>query len=225
MLPLRVLYENNHCLAVEKPAGLLTMGDHSGDSTLIDLVRGYLRHKYNKPGQVFVGLIHRLDRLVSGVVLFARTSKGASRLSEQFRTRTVEKTYLALVEGTVVPQEGLLQDRLLKNRSWNLVSVVDEDSDGQDCSLQYTRVGTHGRFTLLKNVPQTGSFFLGQMLPISFEALSLCRTSKCSVPLRTPNLQQYTTNDLLRHSSHIFPLVALMQKYCTGTVPVLHAED
>jgi 23S rRNA pseudouridine1911/1915/1917 synthase len=156
MLPLRVLYENNHCLAVEKPAGLLTMGDHSGDSTLIDLVRGYLRHKYNKPGQVFVGLIHRLDRLVSGVVLFARTSKGASRLSEQFRTRTVEKTYLALVEGTVVPQEGLLQDRLLKNRSWNLVSVVDEDSDGQDCSLQYTRVGTHGRFTLLKIVPQTG---------------------------------------------------------------------
>jgi 23S rRNA pseudouridine1911/1915/1917 synthase len=124
---LDVLFEDNHCLAVDKPAGLLTMGDSSGDPTLVDAARDYLRRKYNKPGNVFVGVVHRLDRPVSGVVLFARTSKGASRLSEQFRLRTVEKTYHALVEGNVSPPEGILRDRLVKDRARNVVAVVDED--------------------------------------------------------------------------------------------------
>src|SRR5580698_1751686 len=89
--PLHVLYEDNHCLVVEKPSGLLTMGDHTCEPTLVDAAREYLRRKYDKPGNVFVGVVHRLDRPVSGVVLFARTSKGASRLSEQFRVHSVEK--------------------------------------------------------------------------------------------------------------------------------------
>jgi len=152
-----VLFEDNHCLAVEKPAGLLTMGDHTGEPTLVDAARDYLRKKYNKPGNVFVGVVHRLDRPVSGVVLFARTSKGASRLSEQFRIRSVEKTYLALVEGAVTSGEGLLADRLRKDRARNVVTVVDEDDDdGQDCVLAWRRLKSCGRLTLLEIRPQTG---------------------------------------------------------------------
>ena len=154
---LRVVFEDNHCLAVEKPAGLLTMGDHTGEPTLVDAARDYLKHKYNKPGNVFVGVVHRLDRPVSGVVLFARTSKAASRLSEQFRVRSVEKTYLALVEGSVSPVEGILRDRLVKDRVRNVVAVVDDDEDdGQDCVLGYRRLRKWGRLTLVEIHPQTG---------------------------------------------------------------------
>jgi 23S rRNA pseudouridine1911/1915/1917 synthase len=154
---LDVLFEDNHCLAVDKPAGLLTMGDSSGQPTLVDAARDYLKRKYNKPGNVFVGVVHRLDRPVSGVVLFARTSKGASRLSEQFRLRTVEKTYHALVEGNVSPSDGILRDRLVKDRARNVVAVVDEDDDdGQDCVLAYRRLRKSGRLTLVEIRPETG---------------------------------------------------------------------
>jgi 23S rRNA pseudouridine1911/1915/1917 synthase len=153
--PLRVLYEDNHCLAVDKPAGLLTMGDRTGEPTLVDAAREYLRIKYHKPGNVFVGVVHRLDQPVSGIVLFARTSKGASRLSEQFRARTVEKTYLALVEGNVSPPKGILKDCLAKDRTRNKVAVVDDDS-GQECELGYQRLRKIGRLTLVGICPHTG---------------------------------------------------------------------
>ena len=133
------------------------MGDRSGQPTLVDAARDYLRRKYNKPGNVFVGVVHGLDQPVSGVVLFARTSKGASRLSEQFRLRTVEKTYHALVEGNVSPASGILQDRLVKDRSRNVVTVADEDDDdGQDCVLAYRRLKKVGRLTLVEIRPKTG---------------------------------------------------------------------
>lgn len=133
------------------------MGDSSGQPTLVDAARDYLKRKYNKPGNVFVGVVHRLDRPVSGVVLFARTSKGASRLSEQFRLRTVEKTYHALVEGNVSPSDGILRDRLVKDRARNVVAVVDDDDDdGQDCVLAYRRLRKSGRLTLVEIRPETG---------------------------------------------------------------------
>ena len=150
-----VLYEDNHCLALSKPAGLLTMGDRTGEPSLVDAARDYLRRKYNKPGNVFVGVVHRLDRPVSGVILFARTSKGASRLSEQFRARTVKKGYLALVQGTVSPAEGILEDHLQKDSRRNVVSVVDDDA-GQRSVLAYRVVRRRGRFTLVEIRPQTG---------------------------------------------------------------------
>lgn len=153
---LKVLYEDNHCLAVDKPAGLLTMGDHTGEPTLVDAAREYLRHKYHKPGNVFVGVVHRLDRPVSGVVLLARTSKAASRLSEQFRVRSVEKTYLALVEGNVTPAEGRLENRLAKDRVRNVVSVVSGADAGLECVLSYRRIRKFGRLTLVEVLPQTG---------------------------------------------------------------------
>jgi 23S rRNA pseudouridine1911/1915/1917 synthase len=151
-----ILYEDNHCLAIDKPAGLLTMGDHTGGPTLVEFAREYLREKYQKPGNVFVGVVHRLDRPVSGVVLFARTTKGASRLSEQFRVHQIEKTYLAVVEGGVLSRQGELRDRLVKDRERNVVSLADEHESGQDCVLFYERLERFGRFTLLEIRPQTG---------------------------------------------------------------------
>ena len=96
---IQVLYEDNHLLAVVKPAGLLVQGDRSGDPTLLEAARAYLKDRYAKPGNVYIGLVHRLDRPVSGVVLFARTSKAAGRLAAQFRQREVDKSYLAIVAG------------------------------------------------------------------------------------------------------------------------------
>lgn len=151
-----VLFEDNHCLALEKQAGLLTMGDQTGDPTLVDVAREYLREKYHKPGNVFVGVVHRLDRPVSGVVLFARTTKGASRLSEQFRVHSIEKTYLAVVEGHVPLRRGELRDSLMKNRQTNVVTVAPHGVAGQECVLSYERLDRFGRFTLLEIRPLTG---------------------------------------------------------------------
>src|SRR6185437_10511002 len=115
---LSVLFEDNHCLAVVKPAGLLTQGAPVRIPTLEAAVKDYLKAKYLKAGNVYLGIPHRLDRPVSGVVLFARSTKAARRLAEQFRERTVRKTYLALVgrsaDGEVPPPEGVWEDWLLK---------------------------------------------------------------------------------------------------------------
>ena len=107
-MSLVVLYEDNHLIGVCKPVGMLTQHTHDGDGCLMDAVKDYLRHKYSKPGEVFLGLLHRLDRSVTGVVLLAKTSKGASRLSEQLRERALQKTYWALVQGTPDPAEAQL---------------------------------------------------------------------------------------------------------------------
>jgi 23S rRNA pseudouridine1911/1915/1917 synthase len=107
-MSLVVLYEDNHLIGVCKPVGMVTQHTHAGDGCLMDAVKDYLREKYHKPGEVFLGLLHRLDRSVTGVVMLAKTSKGASRLSEQLRERALEKTYWALVQGTPQPAEGQL---------------------------------------------------------------------------------------------------------------------
>jgi 23S rRNA pseudouridine1911/1915/1917 synthase len=155
---LQVVYEDNHVLAVIKPAGLLTAGDRTGDISLVDLVRDYLRVKYKKPGNVFVGVVHRLDRPVSGVVLFARTSKAAGRLAEQFRSGRVEKVYQALVQGLVAEREGLLVDRLVKDHKTNVVrrSTTKADPHARESRLSYRRLRTQGDTTLLEIRPTTG---------------------------------------------------------------------
>lgn len=109
---LTILLEDNHLLAVVKPANLLVQGDRTGDETLLDAARSYLKRKYAKPGKVYVGLVHRLDRPVTGVVLLARTSKAASRLSQQFRDGTVSKRYLAVTEVVPDPDDGELLHHL-----------------------------------------------------------------------------------------------------------------
>lgn len=154
---LRVLYEDNHCLAVEKPARVLSMGDATGEPSLVDAVRDYLREKYHKPGNVFVGVLHRLDRPVSGIVLFARTSKGAERLSAQFRDRTIDKTYVAVVEGRWSSAETELTDWLLKEPSTNRVHAVAAQTEGaKPAVLRATVLERRSDRTLLEIRPETG---------------------------------------------------------------------
>jgi len=105
-LDLSIIHEDNHLLAVNKPANLLVQGDRTGDLTLLDVAKDYLKQKYDKPGNVYLGLVHRLDRPVTGVILLARTSKSASRLSRQFREKTVEKRYRAVVENGPPTERG-----------------------------------------------------------------------------------------------------------------------
>ena len=152
-----VLYEDNHLLAVYKPAGALTMGDDTGDPSMVDAAADYLRMKYNKPGNVYVGVVHRLDRPVSGVLLLARTSKASSRLSDQFRRRTVRKTYRAIVESMPRLRQAELTDWLKKDRGQNLVSVVSADTPGaQESRLRYEVLAGQERSVQLKIEPLTG---------------------------------------------------------------------
>ncbi len=131
-MKLQVLYEDNHLIAVNKPAGMLTQGDDSGEVSLMDEVRNYLKEKYQKRGNVFLGLLHRLDRNVSGIVLFAKTSKGASRLSEQFRNHTIKKIYHAWVEGIPKNQKAVLKNYLIKDEPKNKTTVNYTKVPGSD---------------------------------------------------------------------------------------------
>lgn len=156
---LDVLYEDNHLLAVSKPAGLLSQPDATGEASIIDLAADYLRHKYQKPGNVFVGLVHRLDQPVSGVLLLARTSKAASRLSEQFRAGRVRKLYWAEVEGLVPEASGTWIDALLKDPTRNQVAVSDpaRDREGTKAArLEYRVLAREGGRTLVELEPHTG---------------------------------------------------------------------
>ena len=155
--PLAVLYEDNHCLAVAKPAPLLTQGVPLGIPTLEGLARAYLKERYHKTGNVYLGIPHRLDRPVSGVVLFVRSSKAARRLAEQFRERTVRKLYWALVEGTVEPAEGSWEDWLLKVKDESHTEKVAPDTPGaRQALLSYRRLGSVAGGTLLEIEPHTG---------------------------------------------------------------------
>ncbi len=153
MIP--TLFEDNHCLALDKPAGLLAQGDITGDRSVVDLARDDLRQRYAKPGNVYVGLIHRLDRPVSGVILLAKTSKAAARLSAQFHDRIVEKRYLALVEGTPKDEEGEWSDSLRKDQASNRVEVVALGS-GDLATLAYRVLGRTRGQSLIELRPTTG---------------------------------------------------------------------
>ena len=111
-----IIHEDNHLLVVNKPAGMPSQPDESGAESLVDWAHESIRRRHDKPGNVFVGLVHRLDQPVSGVVVLARTGKAAARLSAQFRAGTVVKTYWAIVEGFLEEEEGVLSDRLAKDR-------------------------------------------------------------------------------------------------------------
>lgn len=125
---LNVIYEDNHIIVVEKPAGVPTQADESGVVDMQTIIKQYLKEKYNKPGNVFVGIVHRLDRNVSGIMVFAKTSKGASRLSEEIRNRRFFKRYIAVVNGTLPHKEGVYEDYLLKDEKSNTTKVVDKNT-------------------------------------------------------------------------------------------------
>lgn len=150
-LPISILHEDNHCLAVDKPAGVLVQADRTGDPTIVDLLRDELRQRLQRPGNIFLAAVHRLDRPVSGVLLLARTSKAATRLAAQFRGGTVEKTYLALVERAPEPAEGALEDLLVKDPSTNRVRIARAGEPGARAAhLGYRVVARHAAGTLVE---------------------------------------------------------------------------
>ena len=120
-----IIFEDNHLLVIHKPAGLLSQEDHTGRPDVLTLCKEYIKNQYDKPGNVFLGLLHRLDRPVSGVMVLAKTSKAASRISEQIRARKVRKKYQAVVYGTP-PPNGVLEHYLEKDRQKNIVKVVNK---------------------------------------------------------------------------------------------------
>ena len=153
---IRVLYEDNHLLVVEKPANVPVQADASGDEDLLTACKGYIKEKYQKPGEVYLGLVHRLDRPVGGVMVFARTSKAAARLTEQFSAHRAMKRYAAVVEGNA-PSEGRLTDWLLKNESTNTTSVVQANTPGaKEARLSYRTLAREKGLSLLDVNLQTG---------------------------------------------------------------------
>lgn len=198
------LYIDNHLLVLFKPAGLLIQGDRTGDPSLHELARQYLKQSFHKPGNVFLGLVHRLDRPVSGVVVFARTSKAAGRLSTQFRQKQVKKTYWALVEGNP-PDEAILSDRIRRN---GVTSVIDATAAGKAARLSYRLLkqfqacalleidldtGRHHQIRLqLSNFgfPILGDFRYGSNKPFPKRAVALHARS---LALKHPVRNEYLT--------------------------------
>ncbi|MCH8157198.1 MAG: RluA family pseudouridine synthase [Nitrospinae bacterium] len=155
---LNILYLDNHLIVVFKPAGLLTQSDRTGEPALMDRVREWIKKEYNKTGNVFLGLVHRLDRPVAGVVLFARTSKAASRLSKQFREGTPAKTYRAVVRGVPKEKQATLVHYLRKEKSLKATVFPRETPDAKRAELSYEVTGSVGENATLKVMLATGRF-------------------------------------------------------------------
>ncbi|HOM16907.1 MAG TPA: RluA family pseudouridine synthase [Thermoguttaceae bacterium] len=159
---LQVLYEDNHLLAVNKPAGLATMGMPAGKPSLLEMARRYIAEKYAKPGRAYLGVVSRLDVPVTGLVLFGRTSKAAARLNEQFRTHQVEKVYWALVEGRFEPQQAEWVDHLAPDRRHRRVRVVrpaqtpPSSEHAKEARLLVRRLKFLGQLSWLEIRPLTG---------------------------------------------------------------------
>lgn len=149
MADIAILYEDNHLLGIVKPVNIPTQGDASGDEDLLNLLKEDLRERYAKPGNVYLGLVHRLDRPVGGAMIFAKTSKAASRLSDAVRTRKLDKTYVAVVRGTPAKGEGRLTNTLLKDERNNMVSIVPSGTPGgKDAILDYKVIGSQPKYNL-----------------------------------------------------------------------------
>ncbi len=155
--PLDILFEDNHLYAINKPAGLASQRDETDREAAVDLVREEIRVRYDKPGNVYLGLVHRLDQVTSGALMLAKTSKAAGRLTEQFRLGTVEKHYLAIVEGDREVDEGLWIDWLHKDPAINAVRVVDGPCDGAKEARTLVVVRERwGDYQTLELRPETG---------------------------------------------------------------------
>jgi 23S rRNA pseudouridine1911/1915/1917 synthase len=154
---LEVLYEDNHIIAVNKKPSDIVQGDKTGDKPLSEFVKDYIKKKYNKPGEVFIGTVHRLDRPVSGIVLFAKTSKALSRLNELFRSKNIKKTYWAVVKNKPAMEEGKLINYLIKNEQKNKSFAYKDEKPGSlKCELDYKLIAHSDNYFLLEVNPHTG---------------------------------------------------------------------
>jgi 23S rRNA pseudouridine1911/1915/1917 synthase len=155
--PADIIYEDNHLLVVHKHSGIPVQDDETGDISLAKIVEDYIRIKYNKPGNVYVGLVHRIDRPVSGLVIFAKTSKAASRLSEMFREKEVEKTYLAIVSKQPPKMEDTLTDYIWKDKETNRAYTYKKEKKGSKwAQLTYKQLAEVNGSYLLEVKPLTG---------------------------------------------------------------------
>lgn len=150
---MNIIYEDNHLLVVDKPINIPMQEDDSKDDDLLSLCKKYIKEKYNKPGNVYLGLVHRLDRPVSGVCVFARTSKAASRLTKQVQDHTFKKQYLAIVEDNGLKDSGHFEDYLLKDSKTNTVKI---DPKGKLAILDYTVISRKDNLALVKVDLKTG---------------------------------------------------------------------
>jgi 23S rRNA pseudouridine1911/1915/1917 synthase len=153
----KIVYEDNHLLIVNKNSGILTQGDKTGDVTLPDLAKNYLRERYDKPGNIFCGVVHRLDRPVSGLVVLAKTSKGLERMNELFQKRKVNKVYWAVTEKNPPKKADRLVHYLSKDEKSNTVQVFDYDvPETQKAELKYKVLGVVNKNVLIEVSPLTG---------------------------------------------------------------------
>ncbi len=154
---MRIIFEDNHLLVINKDAGVLVQGDKTGDTPLSDLAKAYVKEKYQKPGEVFMGVIHRIDRPVSGLVLMARTSKALERMNEQFKNREIEKKYLAVVRNRPPANAGNLVHWLIKNPETNVTKAYEKEApNSMRSELNYKLIGELDGFYLLEVNPITG---------------------------------------------------------------------
>ncbi len=151
-----VFYQDNHLLVLYKPAGLLVQADRTGERDLLELAKAWLKEVHKKPGRVFLGMVHRLDRPVAGVVLFCRTSKAAGRMSEQFRSGTTEKYYLAVLEGKLEEKSGRLVHSILRREGRSSIVVPMGTSGAQEARLSYTVLDSGRGRSLVRIALETG---------------------------------------------------------------------
>ncbi|MCO6488161.1 MAG: RNA pseudouridine synthase [Phaeodactylibacter sp.] len=157
MRGLQVLYEDNHLIAVNKPAGVLVQGDETGDRPLSEFVKDYIKDRYNKPGAVFLGTIHRLDRPVSGVTVFARTSKALSRMNKLFQERDIQKVYWAITDQRPEPLSGQLVHYIEKDRNKNFAHAYSKPKGNAKKSvLEYRLMAAIAAHNLIEVKPETG---------------------------------------------------------------------
>ena len=141
MQNLNIIYEDNHIIVVEKIPNIPSQGDKTGDIDMLSLIKEYIKEKYNKPGNIYLGLVHRLDRPVGGVMVFAKTSKAAARLSEEVRLRQLKKTYLVVIDSKMEKENDTLEDYLLKNEKNNMSKVVKEGTkNAKSAKLDYEQL-------------------------------------------------------------------------------------
>ena len=154
---MEVIYEDNHIIAVNKTCSEIVQGDKTGDTPLSEIVKQWLKEKYNKPGNVFTGVVHRLDRPVSGLVIFAKTSKALSRLNEMFRTGEIKKTYWAIVKACPKEKEAELTHHLVRNEKQNKTYAYDtEKANSKKAILSYKVIGKSDNYSLLEIDLKTG---------------------------------------------------------------------
>lgn len=154
---MNIVYEDNHIIIVNKRSGEIVQGDKTGDRPLVEMVKEYIKAKYHKPGNVFLGVVHRLDRPVAGLVVFAKTSKALSRLNEMFRNGEVHKTYWAIVKNAPQKSQNELNNWIVRNEKQNKSYVYNKEVKGsKNATLKYTIIGKSERYTLLEIQLMTG---------------------------------------------------------------------